>query len=93
MLAAAAVLESPLYILDEPQAALDEDGLAVLGRLLTSWREGGSAYVLASHDLEFLHALTSRVIIMDRGEVRYDGGWEALASQPNILADIGFGEK
>ncbi len=92
MLATAAVLDAPLSILDEPQAALDDDGLSVLSRLCASWLGRGASYILISHDLEFLRSLTTRVLVLDKGLLRFDGGWPVLAGQSKLLEDIGFVE-
>lgn len=90
MLAAARVLEAPLYILDEPQAALDDEGLTAIRALCSKWLASGASYLLISHDLEFLRSLTSRAIVLKRGEVCFDGAWESLDRSSNLLSDIGF---
>lgn len=90
MLAAATVLDAPLYILDEPQAALDDEGLSAIRTLCANWLANGASYLLISHDLEFLRGLTSRVLVLSRGEIRFDGGWESLDRSSNLLSDIEF---
>lgn len=90
MLAAASVLDAPFYILDEPQAALDDEGLSAIRALCSNWLAKGASYLLISHDLEFLRSLTSRAIVLNRGEVCFDGGWEMLDRASNLLSDIGF---
>jgi len=89
-LAGIVAIPSRLYLLDEPQAALDSEGLERLESLLQEWLGAGSAYVIISHDLEFLRRLTHRVWVMNKGRIIFDGPWEALDSQPVILASIGF---
>ncbi|MBK8084458.1 MAG: heme ABC exporter ATP-binding protein CcmA [Devosia sp.] len=39
----------PLWLLDEPSAALDRDGEALLGRLIDAHREAGGMAVIATH--------------------------------------------
>lgn len=90
MLAAANVLDAPFYILDEPQAALDDDGLSAIRALCSNWLARGASYFLISHDLEFLRGLTSRVLVLSQGEIRFDGGWDSLDRSSNLLSDIGF---
>jgi heme exporter protein A len=41
--------EAPLWLLDEPANGLDDDGLAMLARLIAEHRAGGGAILLASH--------------------------------------------
>lgn len=90
MLAAAVVLDADLYILDEPQAALDESGIASLRSACAEWLASGASYMLISHDLEFLRSLTARVLVLDRGRLLYDGDWDRLDSASNLMSDIGF---
>jgi heme exporter protein A len=46
------VTERPIWLLDEPSAALDAEGEALLGRLIDAHRErGGIAVVATHHDL------------------------------------------
>jgi energy-coupling factor transport system ATP-binding protein len=92
IIAAAVALDAPLYILDEPQAALDDDGLATLARLCVSWLARGASYLLISHDLEFLRSMTGRILVIDGGRVLFDGSWAGLDASPNMLVDIGFAE-
>jgi energy-coupling factor transport system ATP-binding protein len=89
-LAGIAAVPSGLYLLDEPQAALDGDGLLRLESLLRDWVSQGSAYVIISHDLDFLRRLTHRVWVMDKGRLIFDGPWETLDSRPEVLKSIGF---
>lgn len=90
MLAVAASIESPLYILDEPQAALDEEGVQALRGLCSNWLDRKSSYILVSHDFEFLRSLTSRVIVLHHGRIMFDDTWSTLNRSQNLLSSIGF---
>jgi len=59
--------EPSLVLLDEPHAALDADGMALVDRLLERWREGGATVMVASH-----HA--DRIMDLADGWARLDGG-------------------
>jgi heme exporter protein A len=56
-----------LVLLDEPHAALDADGMALVDRLLGRWREAGVTVLVASHQAE-------RVTRLADGWARLDGG-------------------
>jgi heme exporter protein A len=56
-----------VVLLDEPHAALDADGMALVDRLLARWREAGATVLIASHQAE-------RVTRLADGWVRLDGG-------------------
>ncbi|HWO56951.1 MAG TPA: ATP-binding cassette domain-containing protein [bacterium] len=90
IIAAAAALTAPLYILDEPQAALDESGISMLRTLTEHWRTRGASYLLISHDLVFLRRLTHRLMIISGGELVFDGDWDRVEASPKPLLDIGF---
>jgi heme exporter protein A len=56
-----------LVLLDEPHAALDADGAALVDDLLRRWREGGATVLVASHQAD-------RVGAMADGWARLEGG-------------------
>jgi heme exporter protein A len=56
-----------LVLLDEPHAALDAEGMALVDRLLERWRGDGTTVLVASHQSE-------RVARLADGWARLDGG-------------------
>jgi heme exporter protein A len=56
-----------LVLLDEPYAALDPDGMALVDELLDAWRAAGVTVLLASHAAE-------RLVDRCDGSVRLEGG-------------------
>jgi heme ABC exporter ATP-binding subunit CcmA len=66
---ARALLHAPdLLLLDEPDAGLDEAGLALFGDLLAA---SPAAVVLTTHSLERALQWTERVVLLDAGRVVY----------------------
>ena len=63
----AAAARPSLVLLDEPHAALDADGMALVDRLLQRWHEAGVTVLVASHQAE-------RVTRLADGWARLDGG-------------------
>jgi heme exporter protein A len=62
------LLRSPsLVLMDEPHAALDADGMALVDRLLLRWHDAGVTVVVASHQAD-------RVTSMADARARLDGG-------------------
>ena len=62
------LLSSPsLVLLDEPHAALDAEGMALVDRLLGRWHDAGVTVLIASHQAE-------RVMKLADGWARLDGG-------------------
>ncbi len=68
-LALGRLLLSPhsLVLLDEPHAALDEDGMALVDDLIRRWHDAGITVLVASHAAERLAPLLD-------GRIRLDGG-------------------
>jgi heme ABC exporter ATP-binding subunit CcmA len=62
-----------LVLLDEPHAALDAEGMALVDQMLGAWREVGVTVLLASH-------ATERVAHLVDGTVELDGGLVAEVS-------------
>ncbi|MCD6496933.1 MAG: ABC transporter ATP-binding protein [Deltaproteobacteria bacterium] len=65
-LAGALVAEPPLLLLDEPSGGLDPRGTADLASLLA---EVPCAMLMASHNLDFVCRVCSRVLLIDQGRV------------------------
>jgi heme exporter protein A len=65
--------EPSLVLLDEPHAALDADGMALVDRQIGRWHASGAAVMIASHQAE-------RVLRLADGWARLDGG---------LLAEVG----
>jgi heme exporter protein A len=59
--------DASLVLLDEPHAALDAEGMALVDRLVTRWRAEERTVLIASHQAE-------RVLARADGWARLDGG-------------------
>ncbi len=74
-LAQALVAQPELLLLDEPTHHLDIDAIEWLQELLTERR---GALVLVSHDRAFIDAVATRIVELDRGQLRsYPGSFAA----------------
>ncbi|CAM4110038.1 ABC transporter ATP-binding protein [Helcobacillus massiliensis] len=71
-IAAAAVNDPQLYVLDEPTSNLDDSGVEAVRRLLGHLREAGSTVLITEHRLAFLRRLVDRVVVLDRGRIAMD---------------------
>jgi ABC transport system ATP-binding/permease protein len=75
-LARALVASPELLLLDEPTNHLDIDAIEWLQDLLNDWR---GALVLVSHDRAFVDAVATRIVELDRGQLRsYPGKFPAF---------------
>jgi ABC-2 type transport system ATP-binding protein len=77
---AQAFMGSPeLIVLDEPTTGLDPEQRASL-RSLVSEQARGCGVLLATHQTEDVATLCDRVIVLDAGQVRFDGTVAALVA-------------
>ncbi|HEX6872905.1 MAG TPA: ATP-binding cassette domain-containing protein [Micromonosporaceae bacterium] len=87
--AAALVHRPKLLILDEPTIGLDMISKHRLREFLVrERREHGTTLLLATHDLADVEQLCERVLVIDHGQVAYDGTLADMVAQatlPRIL--------
>jgi ATP-binding cassette subfamily F protein uup len=77
-LAQALVAAPDVLLLDEPTNHLDIDAIEWLQDLLNDWR---GALVLISHDRAFIDAVATRIVELDRGQLRsYPGNFAAFSA-------------
>jgi microcin C transport system ATP-binding protein len=81
--ARALILEPQLLVLDEPTSALDasvqQQVLELLAGLQT---KHGMSYLLISHDLEVIAAMSHRIAVMQNGAIVEQGSAEEILSSP-----------
>lgn len=65
--------EPPLLLLDEPTRGLDYGAKDRLATILRSLAAGGHAVMFATHDVELVAELASRVVIIADGDLVADG--------------------
>ncbi len=72
----------PLIIFDEPFANLDWPGVQQVTAILSQLKSQGKSIILLTHELEKVLALANRFIILDKGEIRFDGSPENGLKEP-----------
>ena len=102
-LCAALIHRPQVLFLDEPTIGLDVEMQAQVRRFVADVNERlGATVILTSHYMQDIAALTPRLLVIDRGRLRYDGPRDALAAriaperrvtvrgEVPALADLGF---
>ena len=78
-----------LLILDEPTRGLDYESKSLLIKLLTQSAANGSAVLIATHDVELVAELATRIIILAEGELVADGSaLEVLLASPSFAPQV-----
>ena len=92
MLALASILamHTPILILDEPTIAQDHPGVERIGRLNRELRGEGRLVIVITHDMEFVAAHCSQVVILARGRVLAAGSTRSVFAQGELLHDAGL---
>jgi len=73
-----------LVLLDEPYAALDADGMALVDQLLGAWREVGVAVLVASHTTERMASMLDGSAVLERGLVVEVTGTGVGSTPPSL---------
>ena len=82
-IARALVVQPEILVLDEPTSALDVSIQQQLLRLLVQLQKKyGLSYLLISHDIAVVRALSHQILVMKDGEVVEQGETEALIAAP-----------
>jgi len=67
------VMDPRIIVLDEPFTGLDWEGVSSILECLKGLHREGHTILLISHDLEKFLGLTNRLILMNKGQITFDG--------------------
>ena len=85
-LAAVAATEAPVLLLDEPTRGLAPDTKDRLGGSMRAWAAEGRIVIFATHDVEMVAELASRVLVLSHGEVISDGSPEEVLTDSQVFS-------
>lgn len=81
----------PIVFLDEPTIGIDVLGKIAIREFVEKVnREQGTTVILTTHDLDEIQRLSTRVILIDRGSILYDGPVTGLSGMGGHLKRIRF---
>jgi phospholipid/cholesterol/gamma-HCH transport system ATP-binding protein len=73
-LAAALAVDVPLYVLDDPDAAIDAaHRRAVIDALLQTHDRTGATMLIATHDLDLAEIISDRMAVLAGGRIAFEG--------------------
>lgn len=83
---AQAILTRPdLLILDEPMSGLDPDGRALVKDILREEQKRGVSLFFSSHLLQDMEELCRHLVVIDKGQILYDGDLAKFMSEYQSL--------
>ncbi len=85
-LARALASDPVVLLLDEPAAGLDLGELDLVAGVVRGARDAGIGVLLVDHDVSFVTQLADRVIVLDQGDVIYDGAPAGVRSDAKVAA-------
>ena len=84
-------MKPDVLILDEPTAGLDPAGRdEILGLVARMHKELGITIILVSHSMEDVAQYVDRLIVMNQGEVMYDGAPKEVFPHYKELEAVGL---
>jgi len=86
-LATVLAMKPDVLLLDEPASGLDPRSRR---RLIGLLDQIGGTQLISSHDMEFVRATCTRVVVLDRGRVAADGATDAVLGNAELLLRTGL---
>lgn len=88
-LAQALIGDPPLLLLDEPSNGLDPAGQSDICQHIKKLHDAGKTIVLASHQLQEVTQVCTRLVILNQGTIHYENRVsDALAERPHITIHV-----
>ena len=74
-----------LVLLDEPSEGVAPLIVEEMARMIASLKAAGVAVLLSEQNLHFARLVSDRAVVLEKGEVRFDGTMETLMSDETLL--------
>jgi phospholipid/cholesterol/gamma-HCH transport system ATP-binding protein len=71
--ARALIHEPDIVLYDEPTTGLDPQNINVINEVIVRSRQRQATSLVVTHDLQSLAAYADRVVLLSRGQIRFDG--------------------
>ena len=84
-------MKPEVLVLDEPTAGLDPRGREEVLTMISELREKtGTTIILISHNMEDIAEYADRIVVMNEGEIVFDGDKQTVFAQKTVLEEIGL---
>ena len=74
-----------LVLLDEPSEGVAPMIVEQMARMIVALKTQGVAILLSEQNLHFARLVSDRAVVLEKGEVKFDGTMEALMSDEMLL--------
>lgn len=90
-IAYALLLNPKILLLDNPTIGIDEQGKKLLIKIIKLMkRRYNKTIIIASNDIEFIHKIADRIIVLNDGKIILDGDKYEVFKQEDKLKKIGI---
>ena len=89
-IAATIAMDTPIVVLDEPTMGRDSPQLALLSGIVKELCDQGKSVITISHDMDFVAAHFSRVLVLSQGRIIEDGSPADVFAQTDVLKACGI---
>jgi branched-chain amino acid transport system ATP-binding protein len=79
------MLDPDIIILDEPFAGVHPKLMETIYEYIQVVHEQGKAFIIISHDMESIFALSQRLLVLNFGELIADGDPSSVKSDPTVI--------
>ncbi len=83
-------MKPEVYLFDEPTANLDPNNAFFIMEKIAQLSREGKTVLVATHDVDMLPQVASRIIVMSHGRVVSDGKPEDVLSDINLMVEAGL---
>jgi energy-coupling factor transport system ATP-binding protein len=83
-------MEPEVLVFDEPTVGLDRNGTSRIEQIIQTYHRNGKTVIFVSHDMDLVAGLADRVVVLDHGEIRFDGSRDLLFQDGKILEMAGL---
>ena len=83
-LVVALIHEPEIVLLDEPTTGLDADGVQRLKKVIRVMAQGGTGFIVCTHDLVFVGEVCQQIVCLEHGQMTFNGEMEDF--QPLSMA-------
>lgn len=84
------VLDMEIFIFDEPTSSLDYNDSRLISKIILKLKNEGKTIIVISHDMNFAVENPTRVLVMSRGELLFDGHSREMFNRDDVFYKTGL---